>query len=263
MSICTKNGCISWSTRSSSMGGCRPFLCNFVGEWKAQLKERWKIHKKTAFFECSRMCNFFITMLLERKIGIYTNHNRLYLWSHFQRYSHTCIEDIYTNLVKSSVSPYILISTHLYLLCRDDSRAEISREEHGHIYVRVYKISGAFIPRHRRYAYASDHKTLYFPCFLCVFSTSPPTVPSTKPSNCAKMAYNLLSNMILYFIKCTHFSYRYSYMSNIHHHNFSYDLIYSLIPFDHPFSKCGHLNVTHYGIKIYVNGWYSKSYIHI
>ena len=162
MSICTKNGCISWSTRSSSMGGCRPFLCNFVGEWKAQLKERWKIHKKTAFFECSRMCNFFITMLLERKIGIYTNHNRLYLWSHFQRYSHTCIEDIYTNLVKSSVSPYILISTHLYLLCRDDSRAEISREEHGHIYVRVYKISGAFIPRHRRYAYASDHKTLYF-----------------------------------------------------------------------------------------------------
>ena len=116
------------------------------------------------------MCNFFITMLLERKIGIYTNHNRLYLWSHFQRYSHTCTEDIYTNLVKSSVSPHILISTHLYLLCRDDSRAKISREEHGHIYVRVYKISGAFIPSHRRYAYASDHKTLYFPCFFVYFS---------------------------------------------------------------------------------------------
>ena len=95
-------------------------------------------------------------------------------------------------------------------------------------------------------------RTLEKRCFLCVFSTSPPTVPSTKPSNCAKMAYNLLSNMMLYFIKCTHFSYRYSYMSNIHQHNFSNDLIRSLIPFDHPFSKCGHLKVTHYGIKIHM-----------
>ena len=50
----------------------------------------------------------------------------------------------------------------------------------------VYEFSGAFISRHRRYAYASDHKTLYFPCFLCVFSTSPPTVPSTKPSKLRK-----------------------------------------------------------------------------
>ena len=263
MSICTRNEYILWSIASCLIGGCRPFLRNLMVWWKAQLEERWKIHKKTAFFECSRMCNFFITMLLERKIGIYTNHNRLYLWSHFQRYSHTCIEDIYTNLVKSSVSPYILISTHLYLLCRDDSRAEISREEHGHIYVRVYKISGAFIPRHRRYAYASDHKTLYFPCFFCVFFTSPSTVPSTHQQNCTKMAYNLPSKMILYFMKCTRFSYRYSYVSILYHINFSYDLIHSLILFDHPFSKCAHLNVTHYGLKIYVNGWYLKSYIHI
>ena len=82
------------------------------------------------------------------------------------------MEDIYTKLVKSSVFPYILISTHLYLLCRDDSRAEISREEHEHIYVHVYKFSGVFIAGHGRYAYASDHKTLYFPCFLCIFNLS-------------------------------------------------------------------------------------------
>ena len=79
------------------------------------------------------------------------------------------MEDIYTKLVKSSVFPYILISTHLYLLCRDDSRAEISREEHEHIYVHVYKFSGVFIAGHGRYAYASDHKTLYFPCFFVYF----------------------------------------------------------------------------------------------
>ena len=84
------------------------------------------------------------------------------------------MEDIYTKLVKSSVSPYILISTHLYLLIRDDSRAEISQEEHGHIYVHVYKFSGAFIPIHRRYENASDHKTAIFSLFLCVFFTSPP-----------------------------------------------------------------------------------------
>ena len=187
----------------------------------------------------------------------------MYLWSHFQRYSCACIEDIYTKLVKNSVFPYILISSHLYLLGHNDSRAENSHGKHKHVYVLMYEFSGALVSRHRRYAYASDHKTLYFPCFLCVFSTSPPTVPSTKPSNCAKMAYNLLSKMMLYFIKCTHFSYRYSYMSNIHQHNFSHDLIRSLMPFDHPFSKCGHLNLTHCGPKIYVNGWYFKSYIHI
>ena len=174
------------------------------------------------------------------------------------------MEDIYTKLVKSSVSPYILISTHLYLLIRDDSRAEISQEEHGHIYVHVYKFSGAFIPIHRRYENASDHKTLDFPSFFCVFSTSPSTVPSTQPpKNWLKMAYNLPSKMMLYFIKCAHFSYRYLYMSILYHHNFSYDLIHSLIPFDHPCSKSGHLNDTHCGIKIYVNGWYLKSYIHI
>ena len=160
------------------MGGCRPFLCNFVGECKAQLRERWKIHKKTAFLDYSRICNFFITMVLERKIGIYTNRNSFYLWSHFQRYPRTFIEDIYTKLMKSSVSPYILISTHLYLLSHDGSRAEISREEHGHIYVHAYKFSGAFITWHGRYAYASDHKTLdsitcvcaqtYFSAF-CIF----------------------------------------------------------------------------------------------
>ena len=183
------------------MGGCRPFLCNFVGEWKAQLKERLKIHTKTAFFECSCIRNFFIAMVPEQKIGTHNNRNRLCLCSHFQRYSYTCMEDIYTKLVKSSVSPYILISTHLYLLIRDDSRAEISQEEHGHIYVHVYKFSGAFIPIHRRYENASDHKTAIFSLFLCVFSTSPSTVPSTHQQNCTKMAYNLPSKMMLYFMK--------------------------------------------------------------
>ena len=108
-------------------------------------------------------------MVLEPKIGTHNNLNRLCLCSHFQRYSYRCMEDIYTKLVKSSVCRYILISTHLYLLVRDDSRAEISREEHGHIYVRAYKFSGAFVPMHRRYAYASDHKTLDFPSFSVYF----------------------------------------------------------------------------------------------
>ena len=151
------------------MGGCRPFLCNFVGEWKAQLKERWEIHRKRGKIECSCIRYFFITMVLEPKIGTHNNLNRLCLCSHFQRYSYRCMEDIYTKLVKSSVCPYILISKHLYLLVRDDSRAEISREEHGHIYVRAYKFSGAFVPMHRRYAYASDHKTLDFPSFSVYF----------------------------------------------------------------------------------------------
>jgi mannosyltransferase OCH1-like enzyme len=106
----------------------------------------------------------------------------------------------------------------------------------------------------------------YFSLLFCVFFTSPSTVPSTHHQNCTKMAYNLPSKMMLYFMKCTHFSYRYSYMHILYHHEFSNDLIHSLIPwylFDHPFSKCGHLNDTHCGIKIYVNGWYLKSYIHI
>ena len=63
---------------------------------------------------------------------------------------------------------------------------KIHMEEHKHVYVLMYEFSGALISRHRRYAYASDHKTLYFPCFLCVFSTSPPTVPSTKPTKLRK-----------------------------------------------------------------------------
>jgi len=91
---------------------------------------------------------------------------------------------------------------------------------------------------------------------FCVSVYFPPLLqpPSTKPPKLRKMAYNLLLNMMLNFIKCTHFSYRYLHTSNLCHHNFSNDLIRSLIPFNHPFSKCGHLNVTHYGIKIYVNG---------
>ena len=80
------------------------------------------------------------------------------------------MEDIYTKLVKSSVFPYILISTHLYLLVRGDSRAENSHGKHKHINVHMYEFSGAFIPIHRRYAYASDHKTAIFPCFFVYFS---------------------------------------------------------------------------------------------
>jgi len=102
-----------------------------------------------------------------------------------------------------------------------------------------------------------------FSLFFCVFPTSPSTMPSTHQQNCTKMAYNLPSKMMLYFMKCTHFSYRYSITSILYHHEFSYDLIHSLMLFNHPYSKCAHLNVTHYGLKIYVNGWCSKSYIHI
>ena len=93
-----------------------------------------------------------------------------------------------------------------------------------------------------------------FSLFFCVFPTSPSTVPSTHQQNCTKMAYNLPSKMMLYFMKCTHISYRYSITSILYHHEFSYDLIHSLMLFNHPYSKCAHLNVTHYGLKIYVNG---------
>ena len=96
--------------------------------------------------------------------------------------------------------------------------------------------------------------SLFFLVFCVYFSTSPSTVPSTQPSKLHKMAYNLPSKMMLYFMKCTHFSHRYSYVSILYYTNFSYDLIHSLILFDHPFSKCGHLNDTHCGPKIYVNG---------
>ena len=61
------------------MGGCGPLLRNFVVWWKAQLEERWKIQAKTAFFESSRIRNFYITIELELKIGTYNNHSRLYL----------------------------------------------------------------------------------------------------------------------------------------------------------------------------------------
>jgi len=145
------------------------------------------------------------------------------------------MEDIYTKLVKSSVFPYILISTHLYLLGRDESRAVNSYGNQIHIYVHMYEFSGAFIPILRRYAYGSDHKTAIFPCFCVYFSPllqlwTQLCLPLNH-QNCAKMAYNLPSKMMLYFMKCTHFSYRYSYIPILYHLNFSYDLIHSLILF--------------------------------
>ena len=97
-------------------------------------------------------------------------------------------------------------------------------------------------------------RTLEKRCFCLYF---PPLLQLCLPpnhQNCAKVAHNLPSKMMLYFMKCTHFSYMYSYMSILYHSNFSYDLIHSLILFYHPFSKCAHLNATHYGLKMYVNG---------
>jgi len=164
------------------------------------------------------------------------------------------MEDIYAKLVKSSAFPYILISTHLYLLVSDESRAKNSYGNQKHIYVHVYKRSGAFTPRHRRYAYASDHKLSIFPCFCVYFSPLLQLCLPLNYQNCTKMAYKLPSKMMLYFLKCTHLSYKYSYIPILYHLNFSYDLIDSLILFDHPCLKCGHLNFTHYGIKIYVDG---------
>ena len=202
-------------------------------------------------------------MALERKIRTHNNLNSLYLWSHFQRYSYPSMEDIYTKLVKSSVFPYILISTHLYLLVRDDSRAEISREEQEHAYVLVYEFSGAFMAWHGRYAYASDHKTLDLPSFFVYFSPLLQLCLPLNQQNWPKMAYNLPSKMMLSFMKFTHFSYGYSYIPILYHHEFVYHLIHSLILFYHPCSKCGHLHDTHCGIKIYVNGWYLKNYIYI
>ena len=61
------------------MGGRSPFLCDFDGERKAQLEESEKYTKKQRKIECSCIRNFFITIVLERKIGAYTNHNSLYL----------------------------------------------------------------------------------------------------------------------------------------------------------------------------------------
>jgi len=139
-----------------------PFFSRTV---ELTMLKKFTMLKKTSIVN-KRIRNFYITIELELKIGTCNNHNRLYLWSHFQRYSCTCIEDIYTKLVKSSVFPYILISSHLYLLGHNDSRAENSHGKHKHVYVLMYEFSGALVSRHRRYAYASDHKTLYFPCFF-------------------------------------------------------------------------------------------------
>jgi len=108
---------------------CAFLLAKRVGGRK---QDKQKNRKKRAFFECSCMRNFFITVVLELKIGKYNRHYSFYLCSHFQRYSYTYMEDICTKLVKSSVFPYILISTHLYLLGRDDSRAENSHGKHEH-----------------------------------------------------------------------------------------------------------------------------------
>ena len=59
--------------------------------------------------------------------------------------------------------PCIVISVHLlYLLGRDDSRAENSHEEHEGIHVHVCEISGAFRARRRRYV------SLFF-CFCLCF----------------------------------------------------------------------------------------------
>ena len=63
----------------------------------------------------------------------------------------------------SVFSPGIVISVHLlYLLGRDDSRAENSHEEHEGIHVHVCEILGAFRARRRRYV------SLFF-LFLSVF----------------------------------------------------------------------------------------------
>ena len=160
----------------------------------------------------------------------------------------------FINIGKSSVFPYILISTHLYLIGHEGSRAENSHGEHKHIYVYMYEFEGVFIARQGRYAYASDHKTAIFPCFFVYFSPLLQLCLPLNHQNRLKMAHNFPSKMMLYFMKCTHFSYTYSYMSILYHHNFSYDLIHSLILFDHPYSKCGHLHDTHCGPKIYING---------
>jgi len=96
-------------------------------------------------------------------------------------------------------------------------------------------------------------KLSIFLVFLCIFHLSFKCA-FHSPTKLHKMAYNLPSKMMLYFMKCTHFSHRYSYVSILYYTNFSYDLIHSLILFDHPYSKCGHLNDTHCGPKIYVNG---------
>jgi hypothetical protein len=59
--------------------------------------------------------------------------------------------------------PCFFISVHLlYLLGRDDSRAENSHEEHEGIHVRACEILGAFRARRRRYV------SLFF-LFLSVF----------------------------------------------------------------------------------------------
>ena len=59
--------------------------------------------------------------------------------------------------------PCFFISVHLlYLLGRDDSRAENSHEEHEGIHVHVCEILGAFRARRRRYV------SLFF-LFLSVF----------------------------------------------------------------------------------------------
>jgi hypothetical protein len=66
----------------------------------------------------------------------------------------------------SVFSPGIVTSAHLlYLLGRDDSRAENSHEEHEGIHVRACEILGAFRARRRRYV------SLFFCFCLCFLFT--------------------------------------------------------------------------------------------
>ena len=77
-------------------------------------------------------------------------------------------------LEKKAVSPCVVLSVHLYLPGRFDSRAENSHEECEHVYLHVYEFLEAFRARRGRYVRTSDHKTLYsFSCFfVCIFHLS-------------------------------------------------------------------------------------------
>ena len=78
---------------------------------------------------------------------------------------------------KSSVSPPLcrVLSVHLYLPGRFDSRPENSHEGCEHVCVHGYEFLEAFMARRGRYVRTSDHKTLYsFSCFFLAFLLQKP-----------------------------------------------------------------------------------------
>ena len=155
MSICTKNGYISWSITSYLIVGCGPFLVNFGGTTVWRRGGKYSYTQKQRFSRVRAYVTSTLQLNLNWKLARITIIIVCVFDCIFSDIN-THTYKIHTKLVKSSVFPYIVISIHLYLRGHIDSRAENSHEEHKHICVHVHEFSEAFIANHRRYMYTSE-----------------------------------------------------------------------------------------------------------